>query len=315
MNSITDLSIIIVSWNVKGYLKQCLASILAHVKDVSYEIFVVDNHSSDGSAEMVKKEFPQAALIGNPENYGFARANNKALIKARGRYILFLNPDTELIDNALKAIVDFMDAHPDASGMAPRLVYEDRTLQPNCRHFPTLAADLWESLYLNVLFPKSMIFNRYLMGGWAHESVREVDQPYGACLLFRKEVIDKTGLMDERFFMYYDEVDLCYRVKKDGGKILFTPDITIIHHANKSSIQDADRCDRNKFHSKLLFFKKHYGIISIWMLGLNLVYRSILVWPGFGLSHLIFRRPRDPEYFRTPVRMMWKEIIVFLKRG
>jgi GT2 family glycosyltransferase len=151
------------------------------------------------------------------------------------------------------------------------------------------------------------------MGGWNHTGTRQVDQPYGACLLIRRSILDEVGLMDERFFMYYDEVDLCYRIKKSGGRVYFTDAITVIHHANQSSSQIALDCERYKDRSRLLFFAKHYGAWSVCLLAINLAVKTILVWPVFGLSYTVIRRPRDPEHFKAPIRIMWGEIARFFK--
>ncbi len=308
-----DLSVVIVNWNVMGLLRRCLESLFQKTAGIDFEVFVVDNNSSDGSAGMVRREFPRVRLIVNSTNAGFARANNQAMRQCRGRYVLLLNPDTEIIDNAPGMMVKFMDAHPGVDGLAGMLIYPDGSLQRNCRHFPSLFTDLMESLYLDQAFPRSSFFNRYRMGQWGHDSMREVDQPYGACLLFRREGLEKAGFMDERFFMYYDEVDLCYRIRKDGGKIYFVPHIRVIHHANQSSRQIALECEQWKCRSRLLFFEKHYGRWSPAVMSLNLLVRSMLVWGLFPVLHLLFGRPRDVKYFRGPLGIMWKEYLSFLR--
>ncbi len=308
-----DLTIIIVNWNVKEFLKKCLESVYKFTQGLEFEVFVVDNNSSDGSRDMVKAEFPQVSLIANNENYGFSKANNQALRAARGGYLVLLNPDTELIDNSMKAMVDFMDSRPDIGAIGCKLIYPEGDTQHSCRHFPSLFTDLMENLYLDSFFPKSHFFNRYRMGDWAHNDLREVDQPYGACLLFRREVMKKIGLMDERFFMYYDEVDLCYRIKKTGGKIYFVPDIKIIHYANRSSNQVSVTCEHYKYRSKFLFFDKHYGRCSLLPLALSLVSRSILAWVIFPLTHIACGRPRDVKYFRQYSGIIWSEYLNFFK--
>lgn len=314
MNDTIDLSIIIVSWNVKDYLRQCLRSIRAHTKDMSYEIFVVDNHSSDGSAEMVGREFPEVHLVENADNYGFAKANNQALVKAKGRFVLFLNPDTELLGNALKDMVVFMDSHPEASGMAPKLVYDDRSLQRSCRRFPSIFTDLMESLYLDERFPNSPFFNRYRYGGWQFNDMRIVDQPAGASLLFRKSLLDGIGGMDERFFMYFEEVDLCYRVKKSGGNIFFVPSVTMVHHANKSTEQARSNMSERFIGSKLLFFDKNYGRLSVYCLLMDLLLRSFIETVIFPVTNLLFKRPRDIylEHYSKYLKTVWRIHIDFI---
>lgn len=307
-----NISIVVVNWNVKDYLRRCLTSIYKFTKDLEFEVFVVDNNSSDGSQVMVREDFPQVRLIVSPENLGFARGNNLALESCRGRYIIILNPDTELVDNGFKEMALFMEANPSVSVLAPRLIYPDGSLQRSCRNLPTVLMDFWESLYLNEAFPRSNVFNRYLMGMWEHNCPREVDQPYGACLMIRDEVLKKIGFFDGRFFMYYDEVDLCYRIKMAGGRIYYLPRIEVIHHSNKSSNQDSLKCECYKAKSRLLFFQKHYGNLAVAALFFNLSLRTALVWVVFSFSHFLCGRPRDVEYFKGPVRVIWSQYIDFL---
>jgi len=262
---------------------------------------------------MVKREFPDARLIINGRNVGFAGANNQAIKECIGRYILFMNPDMELIDNSLKSMVEFMDAHQNIDAIGCKLLSSDGSLQTSCRRFPSLFIDLIESLYLDNIFQESGFFNRYRMADWAHDDFREVDQPYGACLLFKQDVFKKVGLMDERFFMYYDEVELCYRIKKNGGSIYFLPQIKMIHHGNKSSIQAGAQIERWKLRSRLLFFQKRYGSYSFWILLVNLIMRSMVVLVIFQLTHLLFGRPRDVGYFKDPLMVIWSEYINFFK--
>lgn len=308
-----DISVIIVSWNVRDFLQKCLASVYRLTEGISFEVFVVDNNSADGSSGMVKQGFPGVHLIENRVNMGFAAANNKALEISSGRYKLLLNPDTELIDNTLKKMVDFMDARKDIDALGPRLILGDGSLQRNCRHFPSVFTDIMETFYLDSFFPSSRFFNRYRMGSWAHEGTRQVDHVYGACLLVRQETFKNIGLLDEGLFMYYDEIDLCYRIKKSGGKVFFTDTITVIHYANKSSAQDEAACEHYKHYSRLSFFMKHYGSLSVYILAVNLAIKTFIVWGAFGISHLLFKRPRDLEYLKKPIRIMWAEQAKFLK--
>lgn len=312
MSEDRDVSIIIVSWNVKEFLKRCLGSVYRFTEGVNLEVFVVDNHSLDESPEMVKRDFPAVRLIENRENRGFSAANNEALSRASGRYVLLLNPDTELVDNACKKMMDFMDSRKDADGLGCRLISGDGRLQPSCRHFPSVFTDIMETFYLDSLFPRSGFFNYYRMGSWDHKGTRRVDVVYGACFMVRREIFSRIGLLDEGLFMYYDEIDLCYRIKRAGGSIYFTDDVTVIHYANKSSSQDSTACERYKDASRLRFFAKHYGIYSVYFLMLDLAIQTFLVWVLGGVSHLIFRRPRDLDYIKRPIRIMWGEHMRFI---
>ncbi len=308
-----DLSIVIVSWNVKDYLEKCLASLYQFVQGVSFEVFVVDNNSRDASAAMVASKFSEARLIANSENLGFSKANNQALKEARGRYVLLLNPDTKVFDDAVARMVEFMERHGDVACLAPQLIYPDGSPQRTCRHFPSLFTDLMENLYLDSLFPRNGFFNRYRMGDWAHDEPREVDSAYGACLLLRRDAFEAAGFLDERFFMYYDELDLCYRLKKAGRKVYYMPDIRVIHYASKSSEQALEATERYKYRSKFLFFEKHYGPWSLWVLGLTLALRSVLTWVFFPLAHAVARRPRDPGYFQRNLGFAWSAWIGLIR--
>ncbi|MFC1595769.1 glycosyltransferase family 2 protein [Candidatus Margulisiibacteriota bacterium] len=261
------LSIIIVSWKVKDLLRNCLRSLEEEQTAVDFETWVVDNNSGDGTVEMVRKEFPKVKLIASKDNNGFARGNNIALERVGSEYVLLLNPDTEVLPGALANMLKFMDEHPQAGAVGPKLLNPDQTLQPSCKAFPTISTLIFNSLLLDVIFPKSKIFNRYEMSRWSHDEVREVDQPMGAALMVRKSVIDKIGFMDERFYMFFDEVDWCYRIKKEDYKIFFTPEPQIIHHGGQS-IKSAEMRMSYHWHRSLkYFFLKHYGIQE-WVTGL-----------------------------------------------
>ena len=309
-----DLTVIIVNWNVKDFLKGCLESIYRFTRGIEFEVFVVDNNSSDGSPEMVRTGFPQANLIVNKENMGFARANNQALRKCSGRYVLFLNPDTELLDNSLKAMIEFMDTHPGASAIGCKLVNSDGSPQSSCLHFPSVFTDFLENTYLPGLFPRNRLLNYYRMGHRNQKNVREIDHVFGACLFCRYEALREIGLfMDERFFMYYDEIDLCCRLKKNGEKVYFVPHITIAHHLNRSSKQVPVEAERWSIGSKLLYFEKHYGRWIVPFLFFNLAMRSIIAWSVFSLSHSLFNRPRDINYIKKQTRFAQTEYIKFTR--
>ncbi|MFA5929207.1 MAG: glycosyltransferase family 2 protein, partial [Candidatus Margulisiibacteriota bacterium] len=200
------LSLIIVSWKVKDLLAKCLLSIQQNPPPFPYEVIVVDNNSQDGTVEMVHKEFPQVILIASPDNNGFAKGNNLGIerITADTEYIMLLNPDTEVKGQALAKLVQFMDQHQDAGASGPKLLNPDGSLQPSCKTFPTISSLIYNSLLLDSLFPRSKLFGSYEMSWWAHNDLMEVDQPMGAALMVRKNIIDQIGLMDEQFYMFFD---------------------------------------------------------------------------------------------------------------
>jgi GT2 family glycosyltransferase len=263
-----DLTISIVSWNVADLLKECLGSIYGNTSGITFEVYVSDNASSDGTAEMVKKNFPQVGLFANSANLGFPKGNNQVLKVAKGRYVMLLNPDTVVTPGTFETMIKFMDEHPEAGAAGPRLEYPEGGLQLSCRTFPTLETELYKAFYLDQLFPKSRIFGKYVMSYWDHNDVREVDQPMGAALLVRKDAMDKVGLMDENLFFWYDEVDWCKRIKNAGWKIFFIPSALICHHKNKSfgqwkRLRSALNGMKIWRASRSYYFKKHFGPASV----------------------------------------------------
>ena len=262
-----DVSIVIVSYNVATVLEECLASIRKETT-VPCEILVVDNASSDRSAAIVQERYPEATLIRNRVNAGFARANNQAIREARGRYLLLLNPDTLVLDGAVDRLVRFMDLHPDAGACGPRNLNPDGTLQHNCHCFPSLFLRLVEHLQLQRLYPHNRVCGREHLTYWDFESVRSVDWITGCSLMIRREALHSVGLLDENYFMYSEEMDFCYRLKKAGWKVLFNPDASIVHYGGQSALQQAQErvfarsIVTNLFQSRYYFFRKNYGPAS-----------------------------------------------------
>jgi GT2 family glycosyltransferase len=224
-----DVSIIVVNWNTVDLLRQCLRSVFAETKDISFEVIVVDNASSDDSASMVRKEFAETILIENTTNAGFAAANNQGMAIARGRFVLLLNSDTIVLDRAIGKTLAFAERHPEAAVVGCRVLNSDLSLQNSCFMFPSILNWILFATYLYKLFPGSRFFGREQMSWWPRNDVREVDVVTGCFMLVRKQAIEDVGVMDEGFFMYAEETDWCYRFKAKGWKNLFTPDGEIIH--------------------------------------------------------------------------------------
>lgn len=258
-----DLSICIVNWNTRDLLIQCLTSVTQRTEGVDYEIVVVDNASTDGSAHAVQEGFPQVKLIVNSSNLGFAKAANQAIIESKGRYVLLLNPDTRPLDNAIGKMVEFMDSRPEAGALGCRLLNPDLTLQRSCFSFPSLETALYDALLLSRLFPRSNTFGKYRISFWKHDSVREVDFVVGACLLLRRKAIEQIGLLDERFFMYYEETDWCYRMNQEGWKTYFIPYAEVVHCFSGSIPVLSDLTVGRFMESMYYFFRKHYGLPAV----------------------------------------------------
>lgn len=276
-----DLSIIIVNWNTRDYTAKCLRCVESTVKKISYETFVVDNNSSDGSQDMVRRDFPTVKLVANTENVGFARANNQAMKLAQGRYVLLLNSDAFVKENTLDHMVQFMDEHPDAGMAGCKLLYEDGSLQPSCFTFPTLLTELYIALGLNTLFPKSKIFGQYAMTDWDFNDTRPVDVIMGAFMLVRAELIPKIGMMDEAFFMYSEEVDWCYRFQQAEWKVYFCPDVETVHLWGGSSKVVKVETLQRLYRARVQFFRKHYGQLSAFLFKLIIIFYALVrVGPG-----------------------------------
>jgi N-acetylglucosaminyl-diphospho-decaprenol L-rhamnosyltransferase len=249
------ISIIIVSWNTASLLENCLASILANPLASPFEIWVVDNASRDDSPRMVREKFPQVHLVQNRENVGFARANNQAIQRCTGKYILLLNPDTLVASGALQALIDFLDNHPEAGAAGTRIINPDGSLQISSHPRPTLSRELWRLFHLDSLWPYAV----YPLAKWETNRPQEVDVLMGACLLLRTEVLDQVGFLDEDYFIYSEEVDLCYRIQRAGWHIYWVPLAQVMHFGGQSTQQVPTEMFLNLYHSKIKYFRKHDG--------------------------------------------------------
>lgn len=254
-----DVSIVIVNWNTCQITCDCLKSVYDQTRNINFEVIVVDNASTDGSVEMIKNKFPQVILIENNENRGFAAANNQGMRIANGRYVLLLNSDTIILDNAIGKAISFADAHPEAAVVSCRVLNPDRTVQQTCFMFPSVLNMFLSSTYLYKFFPRSKFFGREQMAWWDRNDIREVDVVTGCFMLVRREAIKQVGMMNEQFFIYGEETDWCYRFRQAGWKVLFNPYGHIIHHGSTSSRQVKAKMRLQLSGSILLFLKKHKG--------------------------------------------------------
>jgi N-acetylglucosaminyl-diphospho-decaprenol L-rhamnosyltransferase len=262
------LSIIIVSWNTADLLAQCLTSVYAYPPQVSFEVMVVDNASTDDSVSMLRRCFPQVELLINRQNIGFARANNQAIRQSRGEYLLLLNPDTEVKPNALQILVNWLDSQPQTGAVGPRTLNPDGSLQTSAYPAPTLTGELWRLLHLDWFKP----YGVYAMATWPLDAPRLVDALLGACLLLRREVIAQVGPLDEDYFIYSEEIDLCYRLQSAGWQLYWLPTAQIVHYGGQSTRQVAAEMFLRLYQGKLLFFRKRHG----WAAGL--IYKLVLLF-------------------------------------
>ena len=286
------LSIVIVNYNTRDLLRACLLSIEKSEAAPEMELFVVDNASTDGSALMVSSEFPRVQLIQSGLNGGYARANNVALRRCRGEYLLLLNPDTELSHPVLKDIVSFMDAHSEAGVAGPKLVRPDGSLDLACRRsFPSPEVSFYRMLGLSKLFPRSRRFGRYNLTYLDPDQPAEVDSVVGAFMMVRAEAARQVGLLDEAFFMYGEDLDWAYRIKAKGWKVLYNPEVVVLHHKGASSRKRAQRTIVEFYRAMHIFYKKHYAMGTNGLLGMLIV---AAIWAKCGFSLAVnYLRPAE----------------------
>jgi len=254
----TKLSLIIVSWKVKELLKNCLISVFHSPGQYSLEVIVVDNNSEDGTVEMIEKEFPQIRLIENRENVGFGRACNQGIRIARAKYIFILNPDTLVGANTLQNIIDFMESNPQVSIGGCYLYYPDGKQQNSFYRFPTLCSYISKMFSLFRILPRIQLTQRFFWEYLDNSITGHVDVVSGGAMVLRKEKVEEIGLFDETYFMYAEEIDLCYRSSQKGWEVSTIPNTKIIHYHQQSSLQNIKVTTFHNMRSDFLFFRKFH---------------------------------------------------------
>jgi O-antigen biosynthesis protein len=254
------LSVIIVNYNVKHFLEQCLHSVYKAANRIETEIFVVDNNSVDGSAQLVREKFPDLHFIENKENVGFSRANNQAIRKATGEYILLLNPDTVVEEDTFTKVTGFMDNHPEAGGLGIKMIDGKGNFLPESkRGLPTPWVAFYKMFGLAKLFPKSRKFGKYHLSYLNPNEIHEIEILAGAFMLLRKKALDKVGLLDEDFFMYGEDIDLSYRIIQGGYKNYYFPETTIIHYKGESTKKGSLNYVKVFYNAMIIFARKHFS--------------------------------------------------------
>jgi len=255
-----DLSVVIVSYNVKYFLEQCLHAVLKASKNISSEVLVVDNNSVDGSAQMVAGRFPNIKLIVNSRNLGFAKANNQAIILSSGRYVLLLNPDTLVQEDTLEKCLEFMDKNPDTGCLGVKMIDGKGNFLPESkRALPTPPVAFYKIFGFAALFPRSETFGRYHLGFLDREKIHNVDVISGAFMFLRRSVIDVTGYLDEDFFMYGEDIDLSYRITQAGFRNVYFPLTTIIHYKGESTKKGSINYVVMFYNAMIIFARKHFS--------------------------------------------------------
>jgi N-acetylglucosaminyl-diphospho-decaprenol L-rhamnosyltransferase len=271
-----DLGIVIVNWNTRDYLRRCLQTVFASEGEISYRVVVVDNGSVDGSGEMVTRTFPDVTVIGGHGNVGYPAGNNlglrtlgyadraETISPGAPRYALLLNPDTELPSHALSQMITFMDTNPDVGVAGPKLVLPDGSLDLACRRsFPSPEVALWRMIGFSRLFPGSKTFARYNLTFLDEDEITEVDSVVGAFMMVRKQAITEIGLLDERFFLYGEDLDWAKRIKEAGWKVMYYPRVRV-RHVKRAASRQSDRAPYEFVRAMLLFYLKHYRAQTSW---------------------------------------------------
>ncbi len=301
-----DISIIVVNLNTRELLRECLASVLRSTGSLSMEVIVVDNGSSDGSAVMVLSDFPSVALIRNATNEGFARPNNVGMELAKGRHVLLLNSDTVVDPGACATLVRFLDEHPDVGACGPMLVYPDGRTQRSAKGFPTIVTHFCDMFFLDRLFPNSRLFGKGEMLYFDYSKAAAVDHLMAAAFLVRREVLEEVGLLDERFAVYYNDMDWCFRMNASGWTLWYVPEARVVHHLG-STVGMVNRSFvlfQVLHENVLLFYQKHYGRLSV------VLYR-LLTFKGFILRSLgwsVLSILRPSEHARHMMVFSWKTL-------
>lgn len=275
------LSVIIVNYNVKNFLEQCLKSVEKALKGFDAEIFVVDNNSIDKSIEMVKEHFPNVKLICNDTNVGFSKANNQAIVQSIGEYVLLLNPDTIIQENTLNKTLDFLDQNPKAGALGVKMIDGSGNFLPESkRSLPTPSSAFYKIFGLSSLFPKSKEFGKYHLNYLDQDEIHEIDVISGAFFMIRKVVLNKIGLLDESFFMYGEDIDLSYRIQKAGYTNYYLPTTSIIHYKGESTKKTSINYVFTFYNAMMIFVKKHYkgssSITLLYLIKIAIIFRAFI---------------------------------------
>ena len=300
------LSVIIVNYNVKYHLEQCIRSVQKASEGLNADIWVVDNASSDGSLDYLQPLFPDIHFISNTENVGYSRANNQAIRESKGEYVLLLNPDTIVAEDTLKGCVDFLDAHPKVGATGVRMLNADGTFAPESRRgLPTPFTSFCKMTGLSALFPKSRIFGKYYMKYLDADEANPIEVISGAFNMLRRKALDEVGLLDEKFFMYGEDIDLSYRMLLGGWQNYYIP-YSILHYKGESTQKSSFRYVHVFYNAMLIFFNKHFGkkyFLIGYLIQLAVVFRALLDMLIRLLDRILpERKPADIPYMRFDLR-------------
>jgi N-acetylglucosaminyl-diphospho-decaprenol L-rhamnosyltransferase len=305
------VSVIIVNWNTEALLRECLDSVYADLPSFALEVIVIDNGSEDGSVGMVRTHFPQVQIILNQSNEGFARPNNVGMNASTGNYIFLLNSDTVVRSGAIAGLKFFLDKHPQVGACGPMLLNPDGTVQRSVKGVPSLWTHACDMLFLDRLFPHTHFFGGGEMAYFSYEQTQEVDHLMAAALLVRRDVVRQIGMFDERFSIYYNDMDLCCRIKHAGWKLMYVHTAQIVHHHGKTiaRLNKDFGYHREMRNNIMLFYQKHYGRWSVVVYKLLLFIGFMLRSTGWGVARLV--RPTERTVLMS--RFSWKTLAMSME--
>lgn len=290
-----ELSVTICSWNTREDLRACLQSLRLVADEARFEVIVIENDSSDGSAEMVETDFPEFTLLKQTENLGFTGGHNVGFAHAKARDVMLLNSDTIVHAGALRTLLDFVHEHPEVGIVGPKLLNPDGSLQLSCRRFPNPIAALFRNTFIGRWFPKNRFTREYLMQDWGHDEPRDVDWLSGAAMIVTRQVIEQVGVIDPKFFMYCEDVDLCFRTWKHGMKVVYVPSAVVTHAIGRSTDRIANKMIVRFHRSMFRFYMK------------NQVPEAFILWRPFMLGFALLALTTRAGLFLIK---NWKDAVV-----
>jgi len=290
------LSILIVTWNSEATIRDCLKSVQDNCKGIDHQILVWDNVSSDDTAKIIQAEFPKVLFFKSERNLGFAGGNNRLLAKANSEFILFLNPDTVIMDNSVTKMLGYLKSNPSVVALGPKLLYSDSTFQLSYAKFPNLASEFFTKIYQRSANQRRSLVLKFLENTSAQ--TKEVDWVSGACMLTKRGVINEVGKFDENFFLYFEDADLCYRMKSKG-KIIYFPEARVLHIVGSSTKSQSLQTEYHYRKSQLYYYRLHNNKISNFLLKLYLSVK-------FGLGS-IFGSSQKKEWYSKISDLIWRK--------
>ncbi len=293
------LTIIVVTWNGKTYALECLKSLTSPAIKVSHEIIVVDNGSTDGTPEAIKAEFPDVTLIENNANLGFAKANNIGIASGRGKYMCLVNSDVVVPAGCLEKMVEYMEGHPKIGILGPKMLSPDGTVGASVMRLPTIWNTLSCALGLHTIFPRSAFFGGFLMDSYPYDSIDEVEVLTGWFWLVPRNALNVVGGLDERFFMYGEDIDWCHRFRDAGWQVVFFPDADALHYGAASSKEAPSRFYVEMRRANLQYFQKHHGVLGVLGYRLAIWVHELVRLIGYSLLYCCNRRRRQESTFKV----------------